>query len=233
MNDYTAVDIETTGLRPKLDRIIEIGAIRVRDNEIESTFQTFVNPGRAIPDNIVELTGITRNDVINAPFIDSAIREFLSFVGKDILLGHNLLFDFSFLKTNAVNCGYTFEKMGIDTLKIARKIHPRLESRSLMNLAKYYEIEDQNHHRALNDAVLAHELYCRLRMESEDNEIFEPRQMIYKTKKQNPVTERQKTYLNDLLRYHRIETDVDMDQLTKNDASRMIDKIILQHGRIF
>ena len=96
--NYVAFDIETTGLNPKYDKIIEIGAVRVRDGEPADTFSTFINPGKSLPERIVELTGIHDEDVAGAPYIDALLEPFLSFVGDDVLLGHNFLFDYSFVK---------------------------------------------------------------------------------------------------------------------------------------
>ena len=88
-DNYTVVDIETTGLSIYDSEIIELSAIRVRDNVITDTFTTLVRPQSYIPFNIVTLTGITNEMVENAPTIDVAIQKFLDFIGDDILLGHN------------------------------------------------------------------------------------------------------------------------------------------------
>lgn len=156
--NYVAFDIETTGLNPKYDKIIEIGAVKVRDGELAETFSTFVNPARSLPARIVELTGICDADVAQAPYIDDILDAFLAFVGEDVLLGHNILFDYSFVKKAAVNQKKSFEKLGIDTLRIAKRFLNELESRQLGYLCDYYHIELEAH-RALNDAVAAHRLY--------------------------------------------------------------------------
>ena len=91
--NYVAFDIETTGLNPKYDKIIEIGAVRVRNGEPADTFSTFINPAKGLPARIVELTGIHDADVADAPYIDEILDVFLAFVGDDVLLGHNILFD--------------------------------------------------------------------------------------------------------------------------------------------
>ena len=150
--NYVAFDIETTGLNPKYDKIIEIGAVRVRDGEVKETFSSYVNPARSLPERIVELTGIHDRDVEKAPYIEQILDAFLSFLGEDVLLGHNLLFDYSFVKKAAVNQKKTFEKAGIDTLRIAKRFLNDLASRNLGFLCEYYHIELEAH-RALNDAV--------------------------------------------------------------------------------
>ena len=137
---YVCIDLETTGLNPKTDRIIEIGAVKVEKGIETEIFESLVNPGRSLEERIIALTGIRNEDLVEAPTIDEVLPKFLEFVGDSILLGHSVLFDFSFIEKNAVNRKMTFEKEGIDTLKIARKFLPELESRSLGYLCEYYQI---------------------------------------------------------------------------------------------
>lgn len=118
---YVCIDLETTGLDAKRDKIIEIGAVKVENNTITGKWKSFVNPGRKLDEKIVELTGIRDEQLADAPKIGEVLPEFLEFAGEQVLLGHGVLFDFSFLKRAAVNERMTFERQGIDTLKIARK----------------------------------------------------------------------------------------------------------------
>ena len=149
-------------------------------------------------------------------------------------MGHNLIFDYSFLKHQAADQKIPFEKNGIDTLKIARILLPDLESRSLTNLCGYFQIDRAHAHRAYHDALATHELYRHLvRIAEEGQErIFQPKQLQYKVKRRGPITPAQKAYLNDLVKYHKIELDVSIDSLTKNEASRKIDTIIARYGRM-
>lgn len=233
--DYVSLDLETTGLEPKYHKILEIGAVKVKDFQVVDSFQMLVCPGVAISDRITQVTGITDEMVEGRPYIEEILPEFIDFCEDYVIIGHNLMFDFSFLKRNAVNSNLEFERMGIDTLKIARKHLPLLEKRSLDYLCAYYGIEDKNHHRAYNDAVAAHELYhlfCRSEFFSEKDAAFVPQRMMYQVKKEVPATGRQIMYLNDLLKYHKIHIGADISRLTKNEASRYIDQIISQYGRI-
>ncbi len=109
-----AVDIETTGLDPKSSRIIEIGAVRLVPGGKAEVFQTFINPRCRIPEHIVEMTGIHDEMLCQAPGSKEALEAFLAFVKEDVLLGHNIIFDYSFLKRNAVNAGIKFDRMGIE-----------------------------------------------------------------------------------------------------------------------
>lgn len=234
MKTCVVLDLETTGLRPKTDRILEIGALKIVDGCTADSYHVLVNPQMQIPYRIQELTGITQAMAEEGEESEAALKGFLDFCGELPLLGHNILFDYSFVKHKAVNLGLKFEKEAVDSLKIARMVLPDLASRSLAALCRYYRIDQGDAHRALDDTKSTWQLYqCLERdfMESRP-EIFKPQRLIYTVKKQGPITFSQKVYLNDLLRYHRIETDVTIESLTKSEASRMIDKIILNHGRI-
>lgn len=234
MQTFVAVDLETTGLRPKYDRILEIGALKVVNGELVETFQTFVDPRMQIPERITELTGITQEMVDGQPQQDQAVTSFLDLCGELPLIGHNILFDYSFLKHQAVNLGREFEKEAADTLAIARHAFPGLPSRSLEAMCAYYRIDRTNAHRAYDDAKATMELYGRLWEEfgGRNPEWFQAKPLVYRVKRQSPITPAQKRYLNDLIKYHRIEVDVGIDSLTKSEASRMIDQMILVHGRI-
>lgn len=234
LKNYIVVDLETTGLSAKENRIIEIGAIKVYDGQVQDIFETFVNPGCSIPERITEVTGIDDSMVADAPYIETEIKRFIDFSEELSLIGHNLIFDYSFLKANAVNNKLTFERNGIDTLKIAREKLKELPSKKLDFLCSYFGIPDENHHRAVNDAKVTYELYKLLceRFETE-NEVFTPSELVYKAKKQSPITDKQIKYLKDLAAFHNINIDYEINKLTKNQASRIIDNIILEHGRIF
>lgn len=235
IKDYTCVDIETNGVNPKWSKIIEIGAVKVRDGKVVDTFSELINPGEAISPFITKLTGIDNQMVVDKDGIAKILPRFIEFAGEDVLLGHNLHFDYSFLKQNAVNLNIPFDKQGLDTLKIARKALKELESRKLDYLCAYYGIKDENHHRALNDARATSDLYIILmdKFANQFPEVFEPAQLSYQVKKLQPITDRQKKYLEDLVARHNISIDYDISQLSKNEASRKIDKILGEFGRIF
>lgn len=234
MKEYIAVDLETTGLTPKTDRILEVGAWKVRNGQFVQKFHRMVDPGMKIPERIIALTGIDDRMVQGQPMIDTVFREFVEFAGELPLLGHNLMFDYAFLKHAAVNQKISFERAGADTLKITRKVLADLPSRKLCDLCTYFEIPQERAHRADEDAYVTALLYERLkkRFEIDNPDLFVPIQLQYKAKKQSPITNAQKGYLNDLLKYHKIKCDMQIDSLTKSEASRLIDGIILQFGKI-
>lgn len=233
-DSYVALDLETTGLNPARDRILEIGAVKVIHGEIVDTYRTFVNAKVPISAQVRELTGIDETMIADGKDPDAAVRELIEFCEDKDLLGHNIIFDYSFVKWTAARCRLSFEKKGIDTLKIARKFLPDLESRSLSYLCGYYHIAQECSHRAYDDAAATERLYRELhsRYFELGPEVFEPKQLCCQVKKQGPITNSQKRYLNDLIKYHKIETYMRLESLTKSEASRMIDKIILQYGKI-
>lgn len=233
-NTYIAFDLETTGLRPAGDRILEIGAVKVEEGEITGSYETFIDCGIPVPPQITQLTGITGEMIKGSPQRDEAVNGFLDFSGEKVLLGHNLPFDYSFMKQNVVNMGLPYERCGIDTLKIARICLPELPKKSLDRLADYFGIPQEHHHRALDDALTAARLYERLKeaFAEKHGHLFEPSPLNYRAVKESPATNSQKVYLRDLLKYHRIESGVKIETLTRSQASRMIDGIILQYGKI-
>lgn len=233
INSYVALDLETTGLNPVQDGILEIGVVKVLENEVIDTYQTFVRFEGSISNKIKELTGITDDMAAGGLDIATALKEVFDFCEDYVLLGHNIQFDFSFLKAKAVQAKKNFAARGIDTLKIARKVLPDIEKRSLEYLSGYYQIEKEASHRALEDAYTAMKLYRIFQSEYGNNTgLFEPAELIYKMKKESGITAAQKGYLNDLLKYHTIEHDINIDALTKSEASKIIDSIILEYGKI-
>lgn len=233
-NCLVALDLETTGLNPKKDQILEIGAARIVDGEVTDTYSVFVNSGGKIPEFVINLTGITDEMAAGGLPLREAMEGFLEFCGGADILGHNILFDYSFLKRNAVNLDHTFEKNGIDTLQIARKFLGDLPSRSLGALCGHYQIQQEKQHRAFEDAISAYRLYECMKREFEKASpaAFWAKPLIYQVKKEAPITISQKRYLNDLTKYHRIDLDVSLETMTKNEASRMIDTILSEYGRI-
>ena len=231
---YAAVDIETTGLDPKQDKIIEIGAVRVERGLICGQFSTFVNPRRKLEPRIEELTGITDAMVSGAPDIGEVIGQVMDFCGGLPILGHHVIFDYSFLKRAAVNSGLSFEKNGIDTLALCRRFMPEEEKKNLSSACRYFGVEPQTAHRALSDAVSAHLLYQAMFRHhfSESPDLFLGKTLIYKVKKEQPASKKQKEVLRDLLKYHKINLTVQIDYLSRNEISRITDKIIAQYGRI-
>lgn len=234
MDSYIVLDIETTGLSPERNKIIEIGAIKIEEGVIKDTFQSFINPDIDLTSNIIDLTGITDDMIKDSPKAGEVLKEFMLFSGNLPILGHNILFDYSFLKVNYKKMGISYERDGLDTLKLSRILHVELKSKSLANMCLHYNIINKHAHRALDDAQATYELYCKLKKSFHDNNsaLFQKKPFYYKIKKLEPITKKQINYLNDLLKYHKIEHEHPILDLTKSEASRLIDRIILSYGRL-
>lgn len=234
MNNFIVLDIETTGISPRFAKITEIGAIKVIDNKIKDTYQTLINPLTQIPDNIIELTGITNEMVKDAKTIDKILPDFFAFADEPLpILGHNVLFDYSFIKHNAVQYGYSFNRLGIDTLSISRYCLPHLSSKSLSKLCIHYNIERNQAHRGLDDAQATYKLFTYLRQAYGEkyNHLFVPKQLHYKPKKDSPITPRQKMFLQSLITQYQIIMEKNIDGFSKSEASKTIDEILFKYGR--
>lgn len=234
INSYIAIDLETTGLDPKKEKITEIGAVKIRDGWEAGRFHVMVNPRRQLGERITELTGITDEMLAGAPGIEEVIGEVIEFCEELPLLGHHIIFDYSFLKRAAVNRKLEFERLGIDTLTLCRKFMPEGEKKGLGAACRYFGVSPENAHRALADAVSAHKLYevLKERYGSGNPDAFLAKPLIYKVKKEQPATKRQKEVLRDLIKYHKICVTVQIEYMSRNEVSRMTDQIISQYGRI-
>ena len=155
IDDYCVLDTETTGLSAYYDEIIEIGILRVRNNEIVDRYDQLIKPNFDIDDFITALTGITNDMLEGMPSIDSVKTDVLSFIGEDIILGHNTSFDMRFL-----NEGFKEQLTNryMDTMQFARKLYPELEHHRLSDLTDYLGLHN-NEHRALSDCTSTKELY--------------------------------------------------------------------------
>lgn len=235
IEDYVVIDLEMTGLKAKTDRILEVGAVKVRKGKLTDTMGVLVNPEIYIDEKITELTGITQQQAQEGADLDETVREFLAFCGEDVLVGHNILYDYSFLKQWAVNHKLGLEKKAVDTLKLARCFLPQEQKKNLEELCAFYGIEQKNAHRALDDAIATWKLFEQLKKEfgEKEAEKFEPKQLQYQAKKQTPATERQKKYLRQFASHCGIELKEPLDQMTRSEVSRLTDKLISKYGSAY
>ena len=228
LKSYVCFDLETTGLDPLYNEIIEIGALKVRDGKVAERFMEFIHPQEEISPMITNLTGITNEMVANARPADAVISDFLEFCEDDVLIGHNVGFDYSFMKSGASNLGLTFEKFGIDTFKIAQRTLKSLPSKSLSSLCEYYQIENKAAHRAYYDALATAKLYQTLAhyFENEDPSLFKQKQLTYKIKKVQPATAKQVALLQRLCSQKKKVPEWNPDTITRSEASRLIDTLL-------
>ena len=238
VNQYVVIDLETTGLSPERDKIIEIGAVKIENGILTGTYSKLVNPNVEIRDRIVEITGITSDMIKKCPFIGEVLQEFMQFVGDSIIIGHSIKFDISFLVNALYKEGlgeYVKGYETIDTLNIARKCIPEGVSKRLADLCVMYGIEDKEHHRALNDAFVTHKLYeklCELYENEGEGIIFKPEMLVCKPYKDKEAPKGQIKFLKELLRYHNLTSEYDIDKMSQREVSRYVDKIILNYGRM-
>ncbi|MDO5125839.1 MAG: PolC-type DNA polymerase III [Ruminococcus sp.] len=161
-DELIVFDLETTGTSPDKDRIIEIGAVKLRNLEIVDRFDTFVNPHCEISEFISNLTGITNDMVKDAPDDDKAIRDFIEFCGtQPVLIAHNSRFDSGFINATTKRLGIEFAFSQLDTVPICQLMLPGLEKHKLNYVAEHFGFEF-NHHRGSDDAEVLAKIFAEL-----------------------------------------------------------------------
>ena len=163
--EYVVFDIETTGLDTNIDRIIELGAIRVLNGKIIEVFDELINPGINISDFITNINGISNDMVKDADYPGVVLSKFNKFInGVEFLVGHNAYyFDYPFLQSEFKRNFVKHDKIQVkDTMFLAKKKIPRFRSYSLKNLTEHLGIVNQTAHRALSDVYATFELFEKL-----------------------------------------------------------------------
>lgn len=157
---YTVIDIETTGIDPRADDIIELAAIKIVDGVVKSVWDKLINPELPIPKKVMRITGITDEMVSDAPTIGEVISEFVNFVSDDVIVGHNVNFDINFIYDR---CEYflnrQFSNNYIDTLRLSRKLLKDLERHRLCDIAEALNVQQEGYHRAAADCYTTHMCY--------------------------------------------------------------------------
>lgn len=164
VKNYIVFDLETTGLRPGLDEIIEISAVKVENNQIVDTYDTLVRPAIRIPASATRVNGITNQMVLDAPEIADALEGFVDFVETGTLVGHNIhSFDMNFIYDAAME---VFQEGiyndYIDTLYMAKSCLPQLKHHKLGDVSEYFGIDTAGAHRALNDCIMNQKCYEKM-----------------------------------------------------------------------
>lgn len=162
--DYVVVDTETTGLNPEDGaKLIEIGAVKVKNGRIVDTYSQLINPQMIVPPHITQLTGITTYDVSGKPTVKHAMKEFERWLGFETpFLAHNATFDLKFLDWATAETWPNrplFDHPFLDTLEMSRDIHPEIRHHKVADLIKRYHVADVEQHRALSDAMQEQALY--------------------------------------------------------------------------
>ena len=151
--EYCVLDIETTGLSFRTEKITEIGVVKYKNGKILDQFECFVNPEKHIPEEITKITNITDDMVKDAETIDKVMPKLLEFIGNDVLVAHNASFDIGFIKYYAENLGYKLNNTYIDTLKLAKQLFPNYKKYKLGIIAENLNIKVEVAHRALDDVL--------------------------------------------------------------------------------
>lgn len=164
LDNYVVIDIETTGLTPLYDEIIEFAAIKIENDSIVDSYSTLIKPSQPISSFITSLTGITNELVENAPKIENVIDNIISFIADKTIVGHNVSFDINFLYDNIYELSAKkLTNNYMDTLYLARKIIPNIENHKLTTLKQYFNISTEKSHRAYDDAYACYTIYESLK----------------------------------------------------------------------
>ena len=174
-DEMIVFDIETTGLSNRNCKIIEIGAVKIKDGKVLDTIDFFVDPEEPIPPEITKLTSIT-DDMVKGQIKErEAIEKFLDFAGDRLLIAHNANFDVGFIRIAADRHGIPFENTYLDTVGLSRYVNPELKKHKLDIIAEHYQLHDFHHHRASDDAEMLAEIFFVMmeRLKSEGIYTFE------------------------------------------------------------
>lgn len=164
-DSFIVVDIETTGLDPQWNKIIEISAIKVFENNIVDSFSTLINPQLEIDEFISSLTGITNDMVKEAPTIEIILPTFREFIGNSILIGHNVNFDINFLYDSFISAGLPcLSNSFVDTMRLGRWLIRDIENHRLQTLATALKVNINGLHRALNDCYTTLGVFNQLKI---------------------------------------------------------------------
>lgn len=172
IDDYTVIDVETTGRDPNVDRIIQVSCLTIRNGKISDQFDTYVNPEIEISPFISNFTGITNDIATAAPTIDIVIPSVFDFIGNDILVGHNIHFDINFLYDAAL---YTVRSAltndFIDTLRIARRLFPEWPDHRLSSLVTNFGLPAERFHNSLDDVIHTYHCYEYMKQLTRDKQL--------------------------------------------------------------
>ena len=161
LDEYVIFDLETTGLNREYNKIIEIGAVKVKNGEIIDRFSTFINPHEKLSEDIIKLTNITDDMLLDAPEESEILPKFFEFFGDSVLVAHNAKFDMGFIKKWAERNKKTIENTVLDTVGLSRTIFPDMTKHTLNVLAKKLNISLENHHRAVDDAEATANIFIK------------------------------------------------------------------------
>ena len=168
--DYVALDIETTGLSPTFDEIIELSAVRVRGGKPVAEYTRLVKPSAPLDPYVSELTGITDEMLESAATIAAELPAFFDFVAADVIVGHSVAYDVNFLYDSAERCGLSVPTNDyVDTLRLSRRLYADLPDHKLATVAQYLGVNQLPEHRGLADALAAAQCLEAMRQHVEND----------------------------------------------------------------
>ena len=172
LQDYVVLDVETTGLSPKTDKIIEISILKVRNGIPVDTYTSLVTPGKNLSSRITKLTGLTDSDLADAPPFCDIAKTVSNFIGQNLILAHNAPFDLNFISKAMSECDIKFDPVYIDTMQLARKAYPQFEKHKLEYLIPKLHLAGEQTHRAADDVDCTWKLF-QLICEKFDNPLVD------------------------------------------------------------
>lgn len=160
---FVVVDLETTGLDPVSNEIIEIGALKVEGGEVKDIFNQLVRPKAELSKEIISLTGITPEMLEGAPRIEEVLPDFLNFIDEKALIAHNVDFDIPFLKEHVKRAlDKEINNRTVCTLKTSRALLPNLDNHKLHTVAHYFKVPISGRHRAIGDSEATYQVWLHL-----------------------------------------------------------------------
>ena len=156
---FAIIDVETTGLSSRSEKITEIAIFRHNGKEVVDEFSTLINPEKKIPYRITQMTGISNKMVENAPRFCEVAKDIIEFTEDSTIVGHNVAFDYSFIRNEFKSLGYDFRREKLCTVKMSRKLLPLRSSYSLSKLCRDLNIQNPARHRAAGDAIATTQLF--------------------------------------------------------------------------
>ena len=200
-SEFVVFDIETTGLSPRTDDIIEIGAVKVANRKVVDSFSTFIHIKRSLPAKIIELTSITDDILQNQPEITSALPDFFKFAGNSALVAHNASFDVSFIKNKALEyLNQSYDPSVLDTLELSKALIKDVKNHRLNTLTKKLGIKLENHHRAVDDANATAQLFLHLMGILNDRNLYEIENLNIDLKEDIDIVKKSSYHVNILVK---------------------------------
>jgi len=175
------VDVETTGMSARHNRVIEIAIIRVEGNKIADTFTTCINPQVPIPPFITHLTGISKKDVESAPIFGEVKHKVKKFLKGATFVAHNVWFDYSFIQNELGRVNISFESKRCCTVRLSRRLYPQYKSHSLAKLIERFGFEYESRHRAYDDAYILWQFLKKIKKEIPTKTVKETWQLLTQT----------------------------------------------------